>query len=40
MEYMGNYVAERDRRLVQRKKKRGLLAFICPVLLCFGIEKD
>lgn len=33
---MAKYVAERDGGLVQRQRKRGMLAYICPLLLCFG----
>ncbi|XP_057767887.1 plant intracellular Ras-group-related LRR protein 5-like isoform X2 [Salvia miltiorrhiza] len=39
VEYMAKFVVERDERLVQRKKKRGVFAYICPLLLCFGIGK-
>ncbi|KAL1531168.1 plant intracellular Ras-group-related LRR protein 5-like [Salvia divinorum] len=39
VEYMANFVAERDGRLVLRHKKRGMLAYICPLLLCFATGK-
>ncbi|KAG6414179.1 hypothetical protein SASPL_126897 [Salvia splendens] len=39
VEYMAKYVAERDGGLVQRHKKRGILAYICLLLLCFPTGK-
>ncbi|XP_047941507.1 plant intracellular Ras-group-related LRR protein 5-like [Salvia hispanica] len=39
VEYMAKYVAERDGGLVQRQRKRGMLAYICLLLLCFPTGK-
>ncbi|KAK6136535.1 hypothetical protein DH2020_029731 [Rehmannia glutinosa] len=36
VQYMADFVAERDLKYQQTKKKRGFCSYICP-LLCFGI---
>ncbi|KAL0451736.1 UNVERIFIED_CONTAM: Plant intracellular Ras-group-related LRR protein 5 [Sesamum latifolium] len=38
VQYMADFVAEKDMKSRQIKKKRGFLSYICP-LLCFGIGK-
>ncbi|XP_073156616.1 uncharacterized protein [Henckelia pumila] len=39
VQYMADFVAERDAVSKQPKKKRGFCSYICP-LLCFGVGSD